>query len=352
MRRRSTSSSGERILPVRWQGPAFRLTASRKPRRIDLSTSSASSVRARSAGRRRRFAAACLAADDRRERQQPFESGSIAGGTGSPSSIRSSAPPIRSSSSGSPTGIRRGSSRPPSARPDEGFGDRAHRAIVGQQDAAPGKAQRVLAETLDQPGCERVGERAMRRDGEDRDARSDILAAPFPSAGSIAACRRRTTGPGGRLRSSALPRSPGPTGYWSRMALPARRAAGASTRIWMPVNTNGATWLRSRRRSAPARSMWKSPMPLWLSARASGTSSSSASIFASSQCDASSLSVSAGPSTQRLSLLSARNGSQSISGAAWTSPPPVSSSRLALVRNHDLEPVRAVARWASSASAR
>ena len=62
------------------------------------------------------------------------------------------------------------------------------------------------------------------------------------------------------------------------------------------------------------------PCPGGFRARASGTSSSSASILASSQCEASNLSVSAGPSTHRLSLLSARNGSQSISGAALHQP--------------------------------
>ncbi len=48
------------------------------------------------------------------------------------------------------------------------LGERAHRAIVGKQDPPAGKAQRVTPEALDQPGGERIGERAVRRDGEDR----------------------------------------------------------------------------------------------------------------------------------------------------------------------------------------
>ena len=73
--------------------------------------------------------------------------------------------------------------------------------------------------------------------------------------------------------------------------------------------------------------MWKSPTPALLLARACGTSRSSASISASRQCEASRRSVSAGPSTQKLSLLTTRKVSSAIIGAAWTSPPPVSSSK-------------------------
>ena len=53
------------------------------------------------------------------------------------------------------------------------------------------------------------------------------------------------------------------------------------------------------------------------------------------------MSVSAGPSTQILSLLTARNGSLSISGAALNQPAAGFHQQVALVRDHDLEPVRA-----------
>ena len=94
----------------------------------------------------------------------------------------------------------------------------------------------------------------------------------------------------------------------------------------MPVKTNGATRPVPRRRRRPAASMWKSPTPAVLLARAWGTSRSSASISSSRQCEASRRSESAGPSIQKLSLLTTRKGSSAIIGAAWTSPPPVSSS--------------------------
>ena len=51
--------------------------------------------------------------------------------------------------------------------------------------------------------------------------------------------------------------------------------------------------------------------------------------------------MSAGPSTHRLSLLSARNGSQSISGAGLDQPAAGFQQQLALVGNDDLEAVRA-----------
>ena len=115
------------------------------------------------------------------------------------------------------------------AGPDEGFGDGAHRAVVGKQDAPLGQAHRVFPEALNQPGRQRVRERPMAGNGEDRDAVRHAPG-PFPSAGSTGACRHRTTGPDGRPRSSVPPRSPGPTGCWSKMGLRAHRAASASTR--------------------------------------------------------------------------------------------------------------------------
>ena len=120
--------------------------------------------------------------------------------------------------------------QPAAARPDERFGDGAHRAIVGQQDAARGQRQRVLAEARDQARGKRVGE-ASDATGMVKTATrcgSDILERRFRHRDRLRACRRRTTGPGGRRRSSGPPRSPGPTGCWSRTAPPAHRAAAAS----------------------------------------------------------------------------------------------------------------------------
>ena len=196
------------------------------------SISSASSVRARSAASR---SASAAAASPRTidASVSNRSSGSIAGGIGSARRSGSSAPPIRSSSSGSPIGISRGSSSPPPLARTKASVTRAHRAVVGQQDPAlRASASGSLPKRCDQAGGERVGERAVRRDGEDRGrsaAPSGILQRRFRQLDRLRACRRRTTGPGGPRRSSGLPRSRGPTGCWSRTALRARRAAAAST---------------------------------------------------------------------------------------------------------------------------
>ncbi len=84
-------------------------------------------------------------------------------------------------------------------------------------------------------------------------------------------------------------------------------------------------------------------MPRWFCARACGTSSSSASIFASSQCEASSFSVSAGPSTHRLSLLTARNGSAVDQRLGLDQPAAGLEQQVALVGDADLQPMRAAA---------
>ena len=47
------------------------------------------------------------------------------------------------------------------ARPHERLGDGPHRKVVGQQDPATRECQRVPAMPRNQPGDERIGERAM-----------------------------------------------------------------------------------------------------------------------------------------------------------------------------------------------
>ena len=115
------------------------------------------------------------------------------------------------------------------ACPNERFGHRPHRAIVRQQDAPLRQAQRILAEPRDQPRGKRVGERAMGRNGEDGDP---LRRQAFSSAASVIGidCGVPTSNhrPWCTAPKRAPPRSPGPTGCWSRTALPARRGAAAS----------------------------------------------------------------------------------------------------------------------------
>ncbi len=117
------------------------------------------------------------------------------------------------------------------ARSNERLGHAAHGTVVRQQDAALRQRQRVLAEARDQPRCKRIGERAMRGNGENGDPlRVRHSPAPLPSSGWTGEYRRRTTGPGGPPRTHGPPRSPGPTGCWSRTAPRAHRGAAASRR--------------------------------------------------------------------------------------------------------------------------
>ena len=245
----------------------------------------------------------------------------------------SSVPPIRSSSSGSPTGTSRGSSKPPPRRRTNASVIARAARLLGTRIRPRASADRVRAEARDQPGGERVGEGAVGRDGEDRGLHrrppSDMLQRRFRLADRLRACRCRTTGPGGPRRSSGPPRSPGPTGCWSRTGPPGV-VANSRLETHLDAGEDERRDVRSvsRRRSAPgAVHVEIADARLWLSARACGTSSSSASIRASSHCEASSLSVSTGPSIQRLSLLTRGTDRQSISGSARTRPPPVSISR-------------------------
>ena len=171
--------------------------------------------------------------DDPRERKSRSV-GSIAGGT-APLVDGSSAPPIRSSISGSPIGISRGSSRPePLARTNASVTARTARLLGSRIRPRPGASgsrpnlcdqsrRQAHRRTTGGPGwCKTVGGPLRRALRHARSAASVI--------GWLRACRRRTTGPGGPRRSSGPRRSPGPTGCWSRTDLPAHRGAAA----WIP----------------------------------------------------------------------------------------------------------------------
>ena len=76
-------------------------------------------------------------------------------------------PPIRSSSSGSPTGTSRGSSSPPSERRTNASWIARAARLLGTS-TMPLRQPGLLAPVpRDQPGGERVGEGAVRGDGED-----------------------------------------------------------------------------------------------------------------------------------------------------------------------------------------
>ena len=204
----------------------------RRPHRASRRGSISSTAAHRACGRGRRRGAGLSAAPspphDRAPGSAVARSRRSPAGP-APASIRSSAPPIRSSSSGSPIGISRGSSRPaPLARTNASV-TRAHRAVVGQQDPALREPERLPAEARDQPRRERIGERAVRRDGVDRDpARVRHSRAPLPSSGSTAGVPTSNHSPWWTAPKRGLRRSRGPTGCWSKTARRARLAAGAS----------------------------------------------------------------------------------------------------------------------------
>ena len=170
-------------------------------------------------------------------------SGSIAGGMASSSSSGSSAPPIRSSSSGSPTGTSRGSSRPPPERRTKASWIARAARLFGTSRMPRARPVRLASMAGDQPRRERIGKGAVRRDGEDgrmhrprvenRNEKSSASAFPQDLLG-LARCspagRCRTTGPGGRRRSSARRRSPGPRGCWSKRDRRAVRPRTAASR--------------------------------------------------------------------------------------------------------------------------
>ena len=205
-------------------------TASRKPARLDLLDQQAH----RACARGRRRGAGLRRTLRRARRSRPASAVARAGrspaATGSPRrsgrARRRSARRARGRRSGSGAAA---AARQPLARTNASVTVRTAR-LLGSRIRPRASAERVLAEARDQPGGKRVGERAVRRDGEDRRPARGVRhsRAPLPSAGSTAACRRRTTVPGGPRRSSGLRRSPGPTGCWSRTALRARLEAAAS----------------------------------------------------------------------------------------------------------------------------
>ena len=212
--------------PDRWSPPTASASRAGRPSRP-------ARHRASAPGRRRAatLRARPSPANDSTPASAAARVGSIAGGTGSPIVDR----------------IERAADRVPRARDRR----RESAAAAADRPRSPGRTLRSPSarrgcwaagygrgpapggrrQTLDQARGQRVGERSVRRDGEDRgpDRRDRLRHArsPLPSSGSTGACRHRTTGPGGPRRSSALPRSRGPTGYWSRTVPWARRAAAA-----------------------------------------------------------------------------------------------------------------------------
>ena len=181
-------------------------------------------------------------------------SGSIAGGIGSLASAGSSAPPMRSSSSGSPMAIRRGRTQPAAAGADEGLGQRPHRAVVGQQDAPAGERQRLAAVLPHQPGDERVREAAMRRDSEDRGPAARQASTRAASVARIEAgvptSNHRPWWTAPKQRPSAIARS-------HRMLVEKGPSGASLSRrletIWMPVKTIGRD-LATGRAAAAGRS--------------------------------------------------------------------------------------------------
>ena len=114
----------------------------------------------------------------------------------------------------------------------ERFGDGATRAAAGDEQGQSCKTKAGVLVTRHQPGDQRVGEPAMRRDRIDlrHPARSRRAvshpAAPVPWGRYAAACRPRTIARKRPFRTGVLPRSRGPTGCWLRTCPAAHRAAG------------------------------------------------------------------------------------------------------------------------------
>ena len=193
-----------------------------------------------------------------------------------------------------------------------------------------------------------AGPTARRRAGQ------PSASAVLGQRGSPAACRRRTTGPGGPRRSAARLDRPVPQQVGRERSRRARRASSRFDTIWMPVKTNGATRAPLAAAQASGTVHVKVARPVVAErARHAARAAAARPSFASSHCDASSFIVSAGPSIHRLSLLSARNGSQSISGARLDQPA-ARFHQQARARRRSRPQARAHAssRCASSASAR
>ena len=194
---------------------------------------SASIVRASSAANR--SASAALSSGPRTSDASKAirSNGSIAGGTVSPSSAWSSAPPILSSSSGSPIGISRGRSRPePLARTNASVTVRTARLFGSRirPDARPSGSPPNFA--IRPAASESANERwvgIVKTAGCPR-APVRHSAKRLPSGRSTLVSRHRTRAPDGPHRSSGRLRSPGPRRYSLKMALRARPSAAISTR--------------------------------------------------------------------------------------------------------------------------
>ena len=197
--------------------------------------------------------------------------------------------------------ISRGSTRPAAAGADERLGDRAHGAVVGQQDAPAREVQRPVAEPRDQPRDERVGERAVRRDGEDRRARGRTAAAQTFGQDLLGRADRLRVAD---VEPQALVDRAEAAAFGDR---PVPQDVGRERPFGRVLEQRASrpSGCRCRRTARPATGRGGAagrrgpcgnrPGPRWFIARACGTSSSSASILSPSQCDASSFNVSAGP---------------------------------------------------------
>ena len=329
------------LLPMARQARARRPPHRRGALGSTSSISRASSVRARSAASRSASAAALVGPRTSFASIASRSSGSIAGGTGSPHppdrALRRSARRARDRRSGSAAAAA-GPTRWRERRPRSPSGRRG----CWEAGCAPRQGQRIAAEPRDQARDERVGERAVGRDGEDRRASRSAAVRHSAASASVARidfrrCRRRTTGPGGRRRSSGPRRSPGPRRSWSRTA---RRAHPSSSALRDDLDP-GEDERRDLRLLAAAEACRRGPCGNRPGRDDSGPAPAGPAATAhpsarSSQCDASSFSVSAGPSIQKLSLLTARNGSPSINGAALTSPAARFEQQVALVGDGDV----------------
>ena len=115
--------------------------ASRELRRVDFLDRQRVERPREVGGEAHRFGGAFAgAAQDLRRGAAGGRAGRSPAGSGSARSSGSSAPPMRSSSSGSPIGDQARQDQPAAAGADEGFGERADGAVVGQQDAAARRA--------------------------------------------------------------------------------------------------------------------------------------------------------------------------------------------------------------------
>ena len=220
----------ERFFPM-----ARKLVSFARPRRA------AATARSPRSARRRAFArdpprGAAPSADPsppriEASRQDSRSVGSIAGGTGSPSSA-SSAPAdplveLRVADRDQP-----GQQQSAAARAHERIGDRPDRAIVGKEDSPARETQRVLAEARRSSPAASASAKE-RCDGMVKTATraaSDMLERRFRQLDRLGRADIEPQALVDGTEAAALRRSPGPTGCWSRTGPRAHRGAGVWTR--------------------------------------------------------------------------------------------------------------------------